>query len=62
LLFCIGTTPIDLDACKKKGVVVLMPLYSELTRFGVELAIGEIISLLIEALFPVVTESTMVNV
>ncbi|MCG2462481.1 phosphoglycerate dehydrogenase [Flavobacteriaceae bacterium F89] len=43
--FCIGTTQIDLDACKKKGVVVFNAPYSN-TRSVVELAIGEIIMLM----------------
>ena len=43
--FCIGTTQIDLDACKNKGVVVFNAPYSN-TRSVVELAIGEIIMLM----------------
>ncbi|SIQ57004.1 phosphoglycerate dehydrogenase [Maribacter ulvicola] len=43
--FCIGTTQIDLDAAKKKGVVVFNAPYSN-TRSVVELAIGEIIMLM----------------
>lgn len=43
--FCIGTTQIDLDACKQKGVVVFNAPYSN-TRSVVELAIGEIIMLM----------------
>ena len=43
--FCIGTTQIDLDACKSKGVVVFNAPYSN-TRSVVELAIGEIIMLM----------------
>lgn len=43
--FCIGTTQIDLEACKKKGVVVFNAPYSN-TRSVVELAIGEIIMLM----------------
>src|SRR5690606_8655657 len=43
--FCIGTTQIDLDNCKKKGVVVFNAPYSN-TRSVVELAIGEIIMLM----------------
>tara|TARA_R110000868_G_scaffold175564_1_gene412669 strand:+ start:24517 stop:26412 length:1896 start_codon:yes stop_codon:yes gene_type:complete len=43
--FCIGTTQIDLDSCKKKGVVVFNAPYSN-TRSVVELAIGEIIMLM----------------
>ncbi|MGB5358525.1 MAG: phosphoglycerate dehydrogenase [Eudoraea sp.] len=42
--FCIGTTQIDLDYCKKKGVVVFNAPYSN-TRSVVELAIGQIIML-----------------
>ncbi|OQD43436.1 phosphoglycerate dehydrogenase [Croceivirga radicis] len=42
--FCIGTTQIDLDAAKKKGVVVFNAPYSN-TRSVVELAIGQIIML-----------------
>ena len=47
--FCIGTTQIDLDACKNKGVVVFNAPYSN-TRSVVELAIGEIIMLMITLL------------
>ncbi|MEL6305756.1 MAG: phosphoglycerate dehydrogenase [Bacteroidota bacterium] len=43
--FCIGTTQIDLDYCKKKGVVVFNAPYSN-TRSVVELAIGQIIMLM----------------
>jgi len=43
--FCIGTTQIDLDTCKKKGVVVFNAPYSN-TRSVVELAIGQIIMLM----------------
>jgi D-3-phosphoglycerate dehydrogenase len=43
--FCIGTTQIDLDNCKKKGIVVFNAPYSN-TRSVVELAIGEIIMLM----------------
>jgi D-3-phosphoglycerate dehydrogenase len=43
--FCIGTTQIDLEACKSKGVVVFNAPYSN-TRSVVELAIGEIIMLM----------------
>jgi D-3-phosphoglycerate dehydrogenase len=43
--FCIGTTQIDLDACKKRGVVVFNAPYSN-TRSVVELAIGQIIMLM----------------
>ena len=52
--FCIGTTQIDLDTCKKKGVVVFNAPYSN-TRSVVELAIGEII-MLIRSIFPRSTE------
>ncbi|ASV31926.1 phosphoglycerate dehydrogenase [Maribacter cobaltidurans] len=43
--FCIGTTQIDLDYAKRKGVVVFNAPYSN-TRSVVELAIGEIIMLM----------------
>lgn len=43
--FCIGTTQIDLDACKKYGVAVFNAPYSN-TRSVVELAIGQIILLM----------------
>ncbi|SIS65077.1 D-3-phosphoglycerate dehydrogenase [Zobellia uliginosa] len=43
--FCIGTTQIDLQYAKKKGVVVFNAPYSN-TRSVVELAIGEIIMLM----------------
>ncbi len=43
--FCIGTTQIDLNSCKKRGVVVFNAPYSN-TRSVVELAIGEIIMLM----------------
>lgn len=43
--FCIGTKQIDLDACKKNGVVVFNAPYSN-TRSVVELAIGQIIMLM----------------
>ena len=43
--FCIGTTQIDLDYCRKKGVVVFNAPYSN-TRSVVELAIGQIIMLM----------------
>jgi len=43
--FCIGTTQIDLNAAKKKGVVVFNAPYSN-TRSVVELAIGQIIMLM----------------
>jgi len=52
--FCIGTTQIDLDACKRKGVVVFNAPYSN-TRSVVELAIGEII-MLMRSIFPRSTE------
>jgi len=43
--FCIGTTQIDLETAKEKGVVVFNAPYSN-TRSVVELAIGEIIMLM----------------
>ncbi|WP_298486560.1 phosphoglycerate dehydrogenase [uncultured Maribacter sp.] len=43
--FCIGTTQIDLEECKSKGVVVFNAPYSN-TRSVVELAIGQIIMLM----------------
>ncbi len=43
--FCIGTTQIDLDYCRKKGVVVFNAPYSN-TRSVVELALGQIIMLM----------------
>lgn len=43
--FCIGTKQIDLEACKEKGVAVFNAPYSN-TRSVVELAIGEIITLM----------------
>ena len=43
--FCIGTTQIDLENAKRKGVVVFNAPYSN-TRSVVELAIGEIIMLM----------------
>ena len=52
--FCIGTTQIDLDSCKRKGVVVFNAPYSN-TRSVVELAIGEII-MLMRSVFPRSTE------
>lgn len=52
--FCIGTTQIDLDSCKKKGVVVFNAPYSN-TRSVVELAIGQII-MLKRSIFPRSTE------
>ena len=48
--FCIGTTQIDLDAAKKRGVVVFNAPYSN-TRSVVELAIGQII-MLMRSVFP----------
>ncbi|NNF19239.1 MAG: phosphoglycerate dehydrogenase [Flavobacteriaceae bacterium] len=48
--FCIGTTQIDLDYCKKRGVVVFNAPYSN-TRSVVELAIGQII-MLMRSIFP----------
>ncbi|WP_223170144.1 phosphoglycerate dehydrogenase [Maribacter aquimaris] len=52
--FCIGTTQIDLNYCKSKGVVVFNAPYSN-TRSVVELAIGEII-MLMRSVFPRSTE------
>ncbi|MFS4492119.1 phosphoglycerate dehydrogenase [Maribacter sp. 2308TA10-17] len=52
--FCIGTTQIDLDNCKRKGVAVFNAPYSN-TRSVVELAIGEII-MLMRSVFPRSTE------
>ena len=52
--FCIGTTQIDLENCKKKGVVVFNAPYSN-TRSVVELAIGEIV-MLKRSIFPRSTE------
>lgn len=43
--FCIGTTQIDLETARKKGVVVFNAPYSN-TRSVVELAIGQIIMLM----------------
>lgn len=43
--FCIGTAQIDLENCRKNGVVVFNAPYSN-TRSVVELAIGEIIMLM----------------
>ncbi|VXC34243.1 D-3-phosphoglycerate dehydrogenase [Maribacter litoralis] len=43
--FCIGTTQIDLETAKKKGIVAFNAPYSN-TRSVVELAIGEIIMLM----------------
>ncbi len=48
--FCIGTTQIDLNSCKLKGVAVFNAPYSN-TRSVVELAIGEII-MLMRSVFP----------
>ncbi len=52
--FCIGTTQIDLDFCKKKGIVVFNAPYSN-TRSVVELAVGQMI-MLIRNIFPRSTE------
>ncbi|WP_394750657.1 phosphoglycerate dehydrogenase [Spongiimicrobium salis] len=52
--FCIGTTQIDLDFAKRKGVVVFNAPYSN-TRSVVELAIGQII-MLMRSVFPRSTE------
>ena len=52
--FCIGTTQIDLEQCKKNGIVVFNAPYSN-TRSVVELAIGEII-MLMRSVFPRSTE------
>jgi len=52
--FCIGTAQIDLDYCKKKGVIVFNAPYSN-TRSVVELAIGQII-MLFRNVFPRSTE------
>jgi len=52
--FCIGTTQIDLENCKRKGVAVFNAPYSN-TRSVVELAIGEII-MLMRSVFPRSTE------
>jgi D-3-phosphoglycerate dehydrogenase len=52
--FCIGTTQIDLDYCRKKGVVVFNAPYSN-TRSVVELALGQII-MLMRNVFPRSTE------
>jgi D-3-phosphoglycerate dehydrogenase len=43
--FCIGTTQIDLDSCKRHGIVVFNAPYSN-TRSVVELAVGQIIMLM----------------
>ncbi len=52
--FCIGTTQIDLDYCRKKGVAVFNAPYSN-TRSVVEMAIGQII-MLMRNIFPRSTE------
>ena len=52
--FCIGTKQIDLDYCKKRGVLVFNAPYSN-TRSVVELAIGQII-MLMRFIFPRSTE------
>ncbi|WP_445382443.1 phosphoglycerate dehydrogenase [Robiginitalea sp. IMCC43444] len=52
--FCIGTTQIELEYAKQKGVVVFNAPYSN-TRSVVELAIGEII-MLMRSIFPRSTE------
>ncbi len=52
--FCIGTTQIDLDYCKRKGIVVFNAPYSN-TRSVVELAIAEIV-MLMRSVFPRSTE------
>ena len=52
--FCIGTTQIDLDNARAKGVAVFNAPYSN-TRSVVELAIGEII-MLMRSVFPRSTE------
>ncbi len=52
--FCIGTTQIDLDSSRRKGVAVFNAPYSN-TRSVVELAIGEII-MLMRSVFPRSTE------
>ncbi len=52
--FCIGTTQIELEYAKNKGVVVFNAPYSN-TRSVVELAIGEII-VLMRSIFPRSTE------
>lgn len=52
--FCIGTTQINLDYARKKGVVVFNAPYSN-TRSVVELAIGQII-MLMRSIFPRSTE------
>ncbi len=52
--FCIGTTQIDLNSCRKRGVVVFNAPYSN-TRSVVEMAIGQII-MLKRSIFPRSTE------
>ncbi|WP_339710220.1 phosphoglycerate dehydrogenase [uncultured Kriegella sp.] len=52
--FCIGTTQIDLDYCRKKGIAVFNAPYSN-TRSVVELAIAEIV-MLMRNVFPRSTE------
>nr|WP_221898711.1 phosphoglycerate dehydrogenase [Robiginitalea sp. SC105] len=52
--FCIGTTQIELEYARSKGVVVFNAPYSN-TRSVVELAIGEII-MLMRSIFPRSTE------
>ena len=52
--FCIGTTQIELEYARNKGVVVFNAPYSN-TRSVVELAIGEII-MLMRSIFPRSTE------
>jgi D-3-phosphoglycerate dehydrogenase len=52
--FCIGTTQIDLEYSKKKGVVVFNAPYSN-TRSVVELAIGQTV-MLMRSIFPRSTE------
>ena len=52
--FCIGTTQIELEYARQKGVVVFNAPYSN-TRSVVELAIGEII-VLMRSIFPRSTE------
>lgn len=52
--FCIGTSQIDLEYCKKRGVVVFNAPYSN-TRSVVELALGQII-MLMRFIFPRSTE------
>lgn len=52
--FCIGTTQIDLDYCRTKGIAIFNAPYSN-TRSVVELAIGHII-MLMRNVFPQSTE------